>query len=259
MPERAVATEDPRTLPFQSILSEHFVSFLGGHPRFLARVAGGMSLLIHQAAAEACGGPSHIAVYGVHFTKVNRNGAYCRVFDPTVNLALSEIARYQLSLPQRIWGVIMDKAINYEFIFSSGIGSMNSRIELHRAAVEKAAQGARRIEYVADRAACAAQRPLALWPHGYPLGVMPLEAPSNVKLHATYRVHTDASKVNLTVTAGNQWDILDEPKSAELNLQRLYSVTAVSLELSARIVGEVALDCGSSDAEDVLIALIFMS
>lgn len=155
----------------------------------------------------------------------------------------------------------MDTSTNYEFMLASGIGSMNPRIELHRAAVDLATKRAQRVEYVADRAACLAHRQLALWPNGYPLTIMALETPSNVKLHVTYRVRSKVAEAsNVAITAGNQWDILEAPVTSELKSQALYSVTAVSVEISATFSDEAGTqECSCTDTEDILIALIFTS
>ncbi|CAB9505441.1 expressed unknown protein [Seminavis robusta] len=267
MPDRAVSAEDPRTLPMKSILTEPQYTFITFYPRYIVRVGGGMSLVLHQIKPESCDG-AHVAVSGVHFAKLNGKGAFCRMMDPTVNLALSEITRYHRNLWEQLWGVIFDVATpDYEIMFPSGIGSMNSKIEKHRASVEKRSKGAKRIEFVADRSACLASRPLALWPNGYPLAVMPLEAPDKARLFITSRENTintdDAGETNVTITAGNQWDILDEPKTTALKMKRPHPLTAISVEVGMVLNGGGRKPgdprCGETTEEDVLFALIFMS
>lgn len=263
MPERAVAAEDPRTLPLGSILTEQQYAFITAYTRYVVRVGGGMSLVLHQILAPATCNGTHVSVFGIHFAKLNGRGAFCRTLDPTVNMALGEILRYHRSWWATMWSVMLDKAPLNDEILLRGIGTMNPKVEHHRTIVEEKAQGARRIEFVADRAACLSSRPLALWPNSYPLAVMPLQVPANAQLFITSREHREATAFNLTVTAGNQWDILGDPTTTALKLNHPHPVTAVSVEIGILIndlpKASRVPRCGDTTDEDVLFALIFMS
>lgn len=263
MPERAVAWEDPRTFPIDSILTEDHSSFIRDFPRFMARVAGGMSLVTHQLNPDVCGKDGRVSVIGVHFAKLNGHGAYCRIVDPTMNLAVAEMMRYHRPWWETLVAVALDRApTHHEYILSTGIGSMNSKTDEHRKAIEKSVKGVRRIEFVADRASCLASRSLTLWPNNFPLAVIPLEMPSGTKLVVSTRVHsksstTDAASAN---TAGNQWDALDAPQTSSLELNKLHTVTAVSVEIGIALSGKSQLAaCPDTMQEDVLLALIFIS
>jgi Vitamin K-dependent gamma-carboxylase len=262
MPELAVAEEDPRTLPLLSILTGQQHAFITAHTRYITRVGGGMSMVLHRITPRPCNS-TYVSVFGIHFAKLNGRGAFCRTLDPTINLPLGEILRYQRSWLAALWSVMLDNApLNYETMLQ-GIGTMNPKVEYHRTSVEEKAKGARRIEFIADRAACLSSRPLALWPNSYPLAVMPLEVPANAQLFITWREHREATTSNVTVTAGNQWDILGDPKTAALKLNTPHPVAAVSVEIGILIndtpIASRVQRCGDTAEEDILFALIFMS
>ena len=119
----------------------------------------------------------------MHFTKLNNKGAFCRLFDPTVNLAKAEQARKQRSFWQTIRGVIFDEAPEgYEYLLRKGIGSTNPKVEEHRKVLEAKYPAVKHIEFIADRAACLAARPLTFWPAGFPLAAVALEVPDDFSL-----------------------------------------------------------------------------
>jgi len=260
MPERAVSSEDPRTLPINSILTSQHTFFMRAYPHYSNRVAGGMSLVLHQIKPEPCH-QTHVSMYGVHFAKLNGKGPFCRIFDPTINLALVEIMRYHRSLWDVWAGVFLDQApTGYEYILSKGIGTMTSKVDKHKAEVERSVLGAERIEFIADRAPCLAARPIALWPNGVEVSFMVLEAPSDVTLYITTRSYRKSSQELTSVKAKDLWDELEKTQTQWLYKNQLFSTSSISVEISVdHNDGSDFVDkCGETVEEDILFALIFM-
>ena len=151
----------------------------------MARVGGGWSDHFFRLNPDACRNnltdeKRRLSVYGVVYSQLDGKGAYCRLFDPSVNLAESEQARKRRSVWETIVGVVLDRApTGHEYLLIKGTGSLNHKVEQHKRQLSKSYPLAKRIEFIADRAACLAARPLTLWPSGFPLAVVVLEMSSN--------------------------------------------------------------------------------
>ena len=146
-PKSVFPNGDPRTIPM--IAENHGVigirqrALVEQFPRYVARAAGGWSDVLYHKAPDACYNKGlndrrRMSVYGVVYSKLNNKGAFYRLFDPTVNLALAEQARKERSLWERFKGVLLDQGPpGYQYLLTKGVGSMNPKIEDHRKALEQ--------------------------------------------------------------------------------------------------------------------------
>lgn len=264
-PESAFLHSDPRTLPLiaenHGLIEMRHRALIDQFPRHVARVAGGFSELFFRKAPGACkssttGEMRRLSVYGVVYSKLNNKGAFCRIFDPTVNLAEAEQARRSRSVWETIVGTIFDLAPDgHEYLLIRGIGSMNARAMEHEKQLRKRYPNVKGFELIADRAACLAARPLTLWPGGFPIAVVVLEAPNTVDLFLSRRKHPHETSIQ------KQWDALSHPVETKLGLKKFEMTNDAMIEFSARARAAEPVNignCGDTSEEDVLFALLFM-
>lgn len=255
---------DPRTLPLinemSGLVGMRQRALIDQFPRHVARVGGGWSDDFYQKVPGGCknqqtGENRQLSVYGVVYSKLNNKGAFCRIYDPTINLAKAEKARKERNLWQTIQGVVLDRAPpGHEYLLLEGVGSFNSKAEEHKKQLAKYYPEAKKIELISDRGACLASRPLALWPAGFPLAVVPLELPYNVELTLSRRSLPENTPPD------KQWDALSEPTQTTLSLRKMEKTGVASMiEFSAKAGESLDLGkCGDTTEEDVLFALLFL-
>ena len=255
---------DPRTIPMLSenngIIGARQRALLEQFPRYIARVAGGWSDVLYHKVPEACHNKAQnemrrVSVYGVVYTKLNNKGAFCRLFDPGVNLALAEQARVERSFWETFKGVLLDLGPpGYEYMLIEGIGSMNSKVEGHRKTLQELYPDVKRIEFVADRTLCLASRSLPLWPGGYPMAAVALEVPEGVTLSMSQR------QLPQGTAPDKQWENLSDPETSELPLDVLVSGGASMIEFKTSVSPSASFKkCGLTTEEDILFALLFLA
>jgi hypothetical protein len=257
-PDSLFQHADPRTIPLvveaNGIVQARQRALMDQFPRHVARVAGGWSDRFYQHFPGACRNMEtnetrRIEVYGVYYTRLDGKGAYCRMFDPTVDLTEAEQARKRRTIWETFVGVVLDKAPQgHEYLLMKGIGSMNGKVVEHKKVLAESFPQAKRIEFIADRAACLAARPLTLWPAGFPLAVMVVELPLEASIQLSRRNLPDGTAPD------RQWDDLSEPEVATLNIRQLTLTSNTMIELGAIATGK----CSETRQEDVLIALLFL-
>jgi hypothetical protein len=165
-------------------------------PRYIARVVGGMRDLLYETYLDGCQ-MQRISVFGVHFAKLNDNGAFHRIFDPTVGLAASDLRRKKRSWKHMLKDVLLDQAPRgrNEYLLSSRIGGSKYKIERYRRDIQQKMPRLKRIKFIVDRAECLVAHPLSLWLEGFPLGVLPLEVPENFSIHVDTRERSGPSTI----------------------------------------------------------------
>lgn len=252
----SVPTQDPRSLPLSNILTLRHFALINVFPRYIARVAGGMSEMLHETYPRGCYG-DRVSVFGVHFAMLNGHGAYHRLFDPTVDLAASNTLRKNRSWRQLWTDVLWDQSPKGRnvYLLRTGIGGSKGRVKQFQADIKRGMPEIKRVEFIADRAECLAVRPLALWLDGFPLGVLPLEVPTNFSIYVDGRQNTGPR------TKENQWDGLTEAHRVKVHMGRPYLAIATSVEIGITNFGKTRsnITCGESDSENVIIALLFMA
>jgi hypothetical protein len=255
MPESANPFQDPRTLPLNHMLAPRHFALINVFPRYISRIAGGMSEMLFKMYPTGCQGDK-LSMYGVHFAKLNDNGAFHRMFDPTVDLAAADRQRANRTWNQLWTDVLFDQAPGgrNEYLLSAGIGGSKGKVANYTADIRRTMPHVKRVEFIADRSACLAARPLDLWLGGFPLGVMPMEVPENFSIYLQGRQQTGP------ISPETQLDGLSEPQRVSVQLGKLEQMMATSVEIGITAVGKTSkrASCADSDAEDVIFALLFM-
>jgi Vitamin K-dependent gamma-carboxylase len=263
LPDSASPLHDPRTLPLHVMLNVRHWALLNVFPRHIQRVAGGASNVLWRAYPHGCGN-ERVSVYAVHYAKLNDHGALHRIFDPTVDLAASDAQRAGRSWRQLWTDVFWDQAPGggrYEYMLE-GIGGARSRVtQLETEAAQRwPLDDIKRIEYIVDRAACLAARPLALWPDGFPLAVLALEIPKG------FALFLDGRQRSGPATAEQQWDGLSAPQRVRARLFQPQPIVATSIEIGMQVTTAhqkrglaSSKTCRETDTEDVIFALLFMA
>jgi hypothetical protein len=252
MPQSETFQQDSRTLPLITMLnSARQLLILGVYPRHFARVAGGIAPIF----SGACPGQPNIAVYGVNFVKLNDHGAFCRLFDPTVDLVAADRARKQQNVWQSWRSIALDRAPEgNEYLLLKGLGTSRARVSEWEDKLKSAYPG-KPIHFIADRAACLASRPLFLSPEGFPLIVVALQSPNNRGFFLKSRTGGNPS------SQSSHHD-LSEAEHIPLALQSEKAVMATSLEIGIDPPPRGTkpdVPCGETSTEDVLLALVLMA
>ena len=195
-----------------------------------------------------------VSVYGVVYTKLNNKGAFCRLFDPSVNLAMADQAREKRTLWEKIKGVALDVGPpGYEYMLTKGVGSMNAKVVEHRKTLEELYPYAKRIEFIADRTLCLASRSFTLWPGGFPLAAVALEVPDGVTLSISRR------QVPQGTAHDRQWESLSDPDVSEMAPNSIVAGSTSMIEFAVTVNSSTFFnDCGQTTKEDILFALLFM-
>ena len=263
LPDSFYAHADPRTLPMiaekSGIVSVRHRALMEAFPRYMARTAGGWSDLVYQNAPQLCvnsatGETRRASVYGNVHVQLNGKGAFCRLFDPTVDLVEVEMARQKRPLLHTIRDVVLDRAPNGHEYLLSGMGSLNEQADEHKRRLSQRYPQAKNIEIIADRAACLNARPLTLWPAGFPLRVVVLEVPGNVE------VTLSKTTIPQGVPEQNYADVLPvlTPTDTALIAGRPETTSAATM-IELKVNKLLSLDkCGGTKSDDVLLAVLFM-
>jgi hypothetical protein len=289
LPASAHPLQDPRTVPLHTVLAPRQYALISVFPRYLARVALGLSELLYQFYPNGCGAgrvgmggggnsstgsqQKKVAVYGVHYAKLNGHGAYHRLFDPTVDLASATRERHTRSWSKFWLDVVLDRApgSGRDYILERGIGSSSDKMTEYERRVKAllppsySSRRPQHIEYVADRMECLAARPLALWTEGYPVGILVLEVPDYTNVYVVERNygHSPIGRATKT-TMESQWDGLSITNHTVLESTQSYphGTQAMSLEIGLTVkserYGNRRRSCAETEGEDVVLALLFL-
>jgi hypothetical protein len=130
-----------------------------------------------------------------------------------------------------------------------------AKVDNFRLEIQKKMPHIKRVEFIADRAECLAARPLALWPDGFPLGILPLEVPK----HSS--IYVDGRQKSGPFNPDDQWDGLSEPERVQVQFGMPQPVIATSVEIGITLDSTTKSNktCAETDTEDVIIALLFMA
>lgn len=197
-----------------------------------------------------------LVVYATHFAKLNDQGAFHRIFDPSIDLAAVNRKRKHRTYQQKLWDVLLDRAPGNspDYILASGIGSGHYRLAKYVPELERMLPKKEHYEILIDRAPCLKARPLALWTGGYPLGIMPIDLPSNSSIY----INGYQRKNDTEATVENQWKGLQKPERIDLFSGRQSTAMFELIEIGMddpKITGT----CGDTFLEDVFIALVFLA
>jgi len=276
MLDHSLVAVDPRTLRLDTMLSTDQRQFLLERPRYLSRVAGAMSRAIYERSPNVCGPVGRLTVSAVMFVKMNGNGPYRRIVDPSTDLITTEHMWYHRTWWATLTGILLDRALtNHEFVLNAGFvktSTLQSKIDYHSKSsyLREYLEDGHRIEFVSDHSACLASRPLALWPNSVPLGIIPLEVPDEAGMYVVMRDFVKKSGVvtsSTTVTfAADQWNRFAKKPTTIFPIVGNYSsISGISVEIYLRFYktggdgSRKRTDCmdATESREDLLFALIF--
>ena len=247
--------QDSRTVPMHQILGTRESAMLDVFPSHLIhRVGAGVGRVVDRmVGGQACAGIQGIpatslppnprmGMHAVYFGRLNGNGPYSRLIDPTVDLVAVMEAQRNQSYATTLWNAFLDKRPEgMEYVFRKGIGTMRDTARTYEDEL-KLHFPKKTISFLADRASCLHARPLWLSPMGYSYGFVPLQLPFRTSLTLRY----SDSRVGPTI------------KSGRIDLGKLSVVTSTSLELGIEGLNfNHTKPCGETDKEDILIAVIF--
>ena len=244
--------QDHRTVPLHTVLSERESAMLNVFPmHFVSRIAYGMAKIIdYNIGANACttqGIPQQVqmGMHSVYFSRLNQNGPFARMIDPTVNLVNTALAQERQSYIRTLWNSLWDqRPIGHEFVLK-GIGSL--RVEaLQKEELLKHKMPGVTVATISDRAACLGPRPLWLRPMGHPYMVVPLLLPTGMQLVV--------KSADMSSTTS-----LDDIKWKEVRLWPGQSEMVQTLFMEIGLVGENHSNtaCGETTGEDVLFAFVY--
>eukprot|EP00978_Attheya_sp_CCMP212_P048681 scaffold560043_cov55-Attheya_sp.AAC.1 len=262
MPGTEAPTEDSRTLPLNFMVnSVRHHALLGVYPRHLARVAGGVARII-DSFPQTCPHQPSISVYAVNFVQLNSRGAFCRLFDPTVDLAAADQARAHQNVWQSWRSIALDRApVGNEYLLLKGLGTSRSRVAKWEDKLKSKYPG-KAIHFIADRAACLASRPLFLTPEGFPLIVVALESPNHRGFFLKSRTgeKQPASMMDNPSSQSPADGLSEEHIPLALLSEQLVMAKSLDIGIDPPPMGtKPDIPCGETSTEDVLFALVLMA
>eukprot|EP00554_Chaetoceros_debilis_P006776 CAMPEP_0194073042 /NCGR_PEP_ID=MMETSP0149-20130528/603_1 /TAXON_ID=122233 /ORGANISM="Chaetoceros debilis, Strain MM31A-1" /LENGTH=711 /DNA_ID=CAMNT_0038752997 /DNA_START=103 /DNA_END=2238 /DNA_ORIENTATION=+ len=246
-PDSEHPMQDGRTVPFYNGMDIRQNLMLGIMPaHFAARIAKSIGDNIDNIVngADTCSqvgvaGQAKMGMHYVYFGKLNNRGAYCRVVDPTVDIA--KTGRVQALLPfwrKVLYSLIDQRPPGHEFMLKKGIGSLKQEALTVKANMEKASN--QTVEMLSDRAACLQRKPIWFKPLLKTYTIIPVRIPEGMQLELKIGQPPDGKSFTR------------EP----LKLREPYHVSTTSLEIG--LTGrKIRQTCGETDVEDVLIAIVY--
>ena len=247
--------QDSRTVPMHHILGTRESAMLEVFPTHLIhRVGAGVAQIIDgMVGGGACGQiqgkpPSVLpldpgmGMHAVYFGRLNGNGPFSRLIDPTVDLvSVMEAQRNQTYATTLLKSFLDERPDGKEYVLRRGTGSMSQEAKNYEAELKMHFPEST-VEFLADRASCLHARPLWLTPVGVPYGFIPLRLPYGTSLvlrHSNRRIGPSIH-------------------SQELHLGKFSVIEGTALEIDVTGLNpEILKPCGETDKEDVLIAIIY--
>ena len=247
--------QDSRTVPMHQILGNRESAMLEVFPTHLiSRVGDGIAQAVDvMVGGRACDKITSVppnvkpldprlGMHAVYFGRLNGNGPYSRLIDPTVDLVAVMEAQRNQSYATTLLNAFLDRRpAGQEFVLRQGIGSLRQAAFKYEAEL-KLHYPDKTIHFISDRASCLDARPLWFAPLGNPYAFVPLRLPYKTSLSLKYAdirvgpdvTHTDLSLGDLAVVAST---------TLEIGIKGLHK--------------EISKPCGETTDEDVLIAVLF--
>jgi len=227
LPDSVNVEHDSRTLPVEQIFHGRHKLVLTLFPRQLPKIMSGISESLSQVCA------TQVGVTAVAFVRLNSQGAFARLIDPTVDLREVNDALLRRSLPAMLWGAAFDRppSAALEHILPRVGQSLGLGREEHLVQQAQRESGGFGSILLLDRAPCLAAQPLWLRPQ--------LAARLWLKLHAA----PAGCSLDVTGCAGpSPTSAKQEPLAKCMRLARLQPGQS-SLLLAAYTL-EISLQCG---------------
>lgn len=249
-PQSEHPMQDTRTAPMHKILGNRQSKMLEVFPSHLihrvgAGVASTIDAMVGERACAQINLPESVlpenprmGMHAVYFGRLNGNGPYSRLIDPTVDLVSVMEAQRSHSYAKTLSKAFLDDRPNgYEFVLGQGIGSFRQAAKKYATEL-KLHFPDKTVQFISDRASCLHARPLWLSPMGNPYGFIPLRLPYGTSLYLKSNGPTAETR--------------------ELDLAKLAVVSSTSLEMGIRRLDTTkVLPCGQTLEEDVLIAVLY--
>lgn len=236
--------QDSRTVPMHQILNTRESATLDVFPSHLiAPVGAGVARVIDQTVGpNACAAKlAHynmsssqlrLDMHATYFGRLNNNGPYSRLVDPTVDLVSVMEQQAQLSYAEVVWNALWDKR-PLEYMLR-GIGSMKTRALNHQQKLEEEGWG--HVQILADRVACLSSRPIWFRPMKREYNITALDLPENVVV----TLHIEHS-LRIILEPGYSYLIQD----------------VMEFELSMSERKRQQQSCSETEVEDALIAVLW--
>lgn len=186
-PDSEHPMQDSRSVPMHQILHTRESAMLGVFPSHLiAPVGAGVARVIDQSVGpNACTGKlAHynldvsqlrMGMHAIYFGRLNQNGPYSRLVDPTVDLFTVMEQQAKLSYAEIWWNALWDtRPVEYVL---KGIGSMKTKALYHQTKLE--GEGWKNVHILADRAACLSSRSIWFQPMKREYTVKVLDVPDD--------------------------------------------------------------------------------
>jgi hypothetical protein len=179
--------QDSRSVPMYQVLSKRESAMLDVFPSHLiAPVGAGVARVIDQSVGpNACtaklanynlpASQLRMGMHAVYFGRLNQNGPYCRMVDPTIDLVSVMEQQAKLSYFEVLWNAVWDRRPT-EYMLK-GIGSMRERSFYYHNKLEE--EGWKNVRILTDRAACLSARPIWFRPMKRDYTIKVLELPQN--------------------------------------------------------------------------------
>lgn len=246
--------QDSRTVPMHQILSARESYTMDAFPSHLAsRIGAGLARLIDSTVgSDACtmikfrddtvgSTKKRMGMHAVFFGRLNENGPYSRLFDPTVDLVSTVEAQEAQSHWETLRKSLLDeRPDDHEFVLRKGVGSMRKSSSRFERGFSQKYPG-KEVRFIADRAACLGPRPIWLRPMGFSYALTPSKLPNQeVRLVLKWVDERVGKQVH----------------TEELRQGEMKTVTATALEIGLSDYDE-SISCRETEKEDVLISILF--
>ena len=183
-----------------------------------------------------------MGMHAVYFGRLNGNGPFSRLIDPTVDLvSVMEAQRNQTYATTLLKSFLDERPDGKEYVLRRGTGSMRQEAKNYEAELKMHFPEST-VEFLADRASCLHARPLWLTPLGVPYGFIPLRLPYGTSLVLRHSNRRIGPSIHFQ----------------ELHLGKFSVIEGTALEIDVTgLYPEILKPCGETDKEDVLIAIIY--